>query len=148
MKNKYCNGNFYEIEKSTIEKALVKMFSVDTIENLNLYWLKGDGDSSTAYTNISLEKITKNIGTSMEEILFINESAWDTDGEKRTKEFYNDLLDSMKFIDSSISISEKVWMISVTDESSINNFDSIEANKTNSWVIGQPKIGKYLILVH
>jgi hypothetical protein len=39
-------------------------------------------------------------------------------------------------------------MISVTDESSIDNFDSIEANKTNSWVIGQPRFGKYLILVH
>ena len=144
MKKKYKKYSIYEVNKQIVENALVKLFEVDSINDLTFYWSKDEGDISVGYANVELRKINIKHSDVCEEILFINYFCWDVERDAQTQVFFDTLCSLMKDIDASLSIIKDVWYISVTDEASLKGFNDAEANSIDSYVTGSPSTGKYV----
>ena len=144
---RYHSGKIYEIEKKVVEDALVKLFSVEKIDDLNIHWLKAETDPSVLNTNVEMHKITRKHSTKIEEVLFVNQFCWDIETDKKTQVFFDDLCTEIERIDSSVSIERDVWLVSLTDEYSLENFSEVEPNKMSSYVYGTPEYGRYIFFV-
>ena len=144
---KYYDSNIYKISKDVVEDALMKLFSVEKMDDLNIYWLKADSDPSVLLKDVELYKITRKYSSNIEEVLFVDQSCWDEKTDKDMQVFYNDLFTEIEKIDSSISIKRDVWRVSLTDDFSLDNFYEVEANKSNSYLYGTPVSGKYIFFV-
>ena len=144
---KYHNGSIYEIDKKLVEDALVKLFLVEKIDDLNIQWHKAETDPFVLFTTLSMSQITRKYSSNIEEILFVNQLCWDEKTDKEMQVFYNDLFIEIEKIDSSISIKRDVWRVSLTDEYSLDNFSEVEPDKMNSYVYGTPSSGKYIFFI-
>jgi len=143
----YHDGRIYEIDKKLVEDALVKLFSVEKIDNLNLHWYKAMTDPSALNTNVELVQITRKYSSNIEEVVFANQLCWDEKTDKKMQVFFNDLFTEIEKNDSSISIKGDVWRVSLTEEVSLDNFSEVETDKDNSYVYGFPSSGKYIFFI-